>query len=60
MEKATIRRENGNILIEENLIPFRGRWVARDTKGNYLGHDQFRNDLADRLRTRYTVEIIGD
>lgn len=60
MEKATLRRENGSILKDENLIPFRGRWVARDTKGNYLGHDQFRNDLADRLRNRYNVEIIGD
>lgn len=60
MEKAILRRENGSIRKDDNLIPFRGRWVARDATGKYLGHDQYRHDLAERLRDRYTVEIIGD
>ncbi|MNK75713.1 hypothetical protein D3C87_952580 [compost metagenome] len=60
MERAILRRENGSIRKDDNLIPFRGRWVARDTKGNYLGHDQYRNDLKDRLEPKYKVEIIGD
>lgn len=60
MQKATMKRENGNINIDGNIIPFRDRWVARDANGKYLGHDQYRHDLKDRLRDHYDVEIIGD
>lgn len=60
MAKATMKRENGGINIDGNLIPFRGRWVARDADGKYLGHDKYRHDLKNRLEPKYNVEIIGD
>jgi len=60
MEKATLRRENGNVNIAGFPVPFNGRWVARDSKGHYLDHDKYRHDLSDRLSNKYEVEIIGD
>ncbi|QIG68149.1 hypothetical protein EVB55_214 [Rhizobium phage RHph_Y68] len=54
---ATMKRENGTGPFK---IPFCGRWVLRDSEGNYIGHDQFRNDLKDRYEAEYEIEIIGD
>jgi hypothetical protein len=31
-----------------NGNPFNGVWVLRDGAGNYVDHDQYRNDLAER------------
>jgi len=27
---------------------FDGKWVLRDMEGNFIGHDRYRNDLAER------------
>ena len=40
----TLKREEGE---SPNGSPFRRRWVLR-FRGDYIDHDQYRNDLAER------------
>jgi hypothetical protein len=41
----TMAREDGKTPLGH---PMEGRWVLRDPDGNYIGHDQYRNDLAEQ------------
>ena len=45
---STMERENGAIIRDGYEIEMHGRWVLRGKSGNYVDHDRYRNDLAER------------
>ena len=53
------RRETGKIPGSYEMY-FNSRWVVRDAAGEYIDHDQYRHDLACRLKTETKIEFIGD
>ena len=54
----TAKREHGQIPVFDFPIDFGGRWVLRDKDGNYIDHDQYRNDL--KCRYDETIEFEGN
>lgn len=60
MAKLILKRENGNINIDGNLIPFRDRWVARLEDGTYIDHDRYSNDLKERYGKEYEIVKVGE
>jgi hypothetical protein len=56
--EGTLMRESGR---SPNGNPFGNRWVLRDRLGQYVDHDQYRTDLAERnnitLLDRDVVEM---
>ena len=59
-EPLVARRETGQIPCFDYPIDFNNRWVLRDANGEYVDHDQYRHDLADRHNTGTKIEFIED
>jgi len=56
MTTLTATREWNTINPISNM-PFKGIWVVRDSDGNHVDHDQYRNDLKCRHEA---LKIVGD